>query len=1139
MDVRTALADALAANGESQRVLLARLTSAFSGDPQLTKALYPTITSIVTESRDAQPLNWAASILELALRKVDARPALAPQSLSAIARLLSSSDLKLEKLGLECFASIYPLLFRQASQGNEQHFWATVISLKTGALRLWRTGGTGAKTAAIKVLQRIIQSQTRGTADPRLQRTAEPNLSQVRPNHPFLRTASLEEEATKLLEECITSLFTSDVPDVVAGITTSLVALVKLRPAFLQLVVTALTNWTPAGMAKCSPTQVRSVEKAVRISVHHLLKTIPATPIEPYRRSIDEFLSRQAIRMESAYTEAKSQREREMTRKRQLIADEINDSVKRRKIEDDQPKPQQPLQQTAVQLQPGPGEQLQDDVGKRAFAEVAESFNTPQTLASVDATSLPLQEVVDAIVATLQGQSDIALTTRIDDARRTIADFTGTPLPAQPAPSGTHDVGLEAAKSEVELDPLKVDLGDDDKMDEELRANESAALAAKDRVEDESDDEPDQSALAFGMLDTNDSDYVSSTTLSSSAKTYLIESAIKRICTAGTEGAAPAVWVPLVSRLITRGFRPEMDEGEGASDDLREKSERREGLRRIMFDFVVEDMQNRLDFARLWLNEEWWVDDNKAKEAAERPYDRWLRKLLEHILEHSSNKDRAFTQFIVDLPSIPSEEVAKFGIMCTNPEQVHLGFSALRELVAMRPTARQAAVDVLLGLAVHPDKLTRNAAINTLKRWVPDIPSLSEKILAFSVLVLRRLETAPPPPPPPKPERDADDMADSDDEEEEEPKPRLEALVKDGEVIDGLPPAETESAVLQHIELLFALSVKQPDLLKHLFEGFSRLQQFAQDEIINHITPLIKTLGTTSPKILSIISECPQGSEPLILKLLTIIADMGRLPKDVTKLVRGVAARRDDLGPRFLIMVIGDCDKEEMYKYIPRIVTVLNNTPEEKLIVRSVFLSILAPASLSFAATANTVRQRHELLTPVELMVLLHNSEKEMGLKQTIEAISICFSMSDSFRPEILAAFMTQIVDGPSIPVLFLRTVIQAVTTYKTLQPFVSTTLLSKLIQKEVWTTAPLWEGFIRCAKTIQPHSFGALLQLPKEQLEDFIVKQPSMKAPLREYAIKKSGNSNKNAAALEVLGTEVAPDEKEEEEGEEGSIPA
>jgi symplekin len=81
--------------------------------------------------------------------------------------------------------------------------------------------------------------------------------------------------------------------------------------------------------------------------------------------------------------------------------------------------------------------------------------------------------------------------------------------------------------------------------------------------------------------------------------------------------------------------------------------------------------------------------------------------------------------------------------------------------------------------------------------------------------------------------------------------------------------------------------------------------------------------------------------------------------------------------------------------------------------------------------------------------------------------------------------------------------VIQAVTTYKSLQPFVSTTLLSRLIGKKVWMVAPLWEGFIRLAKAIAPASFAALLQLPKEQLSEFVAKQPSMRMPLREYVVK------------------------------------
>lgn len=103
---------------------------------------------------------------------------------------------------------------------------------------------------------------------------AEPNLTLVQPNHAVLKSAVLEEEANKLLEETITALFTATVPDVIAAIAGSLVQLVKIRAPFANLVVTALSHWAPTALAAagCSPTQIRSVEKTIRGSLTHLLK---------------------------------------------------------------------------------------------------------------------------------------------------------------------------------------------------------------------------------------------------------------------------------------------------------------------------------------------------------------------------------------------------------------------------------------------------------------------------------------------------------------------------------------------------------------------------------------------------------------------------------------------------------------------------------------------------------------------------------------------------------------------------------------------------------------------------------------------------------------------------------------------------
>ena len=77
----------------------------------------------------------------------------------------------------------------------------------------------------------------------------------------------------------------------------------------------------------------------------------------------------------------------------------------------------------------------------------------------------------------------------------------------------------------------------------------------------------------------------------------------------------------------------------------------------------------------------------------------------------------------------------------------------------------------------------------------------------------------------------------------------------------------------------------------------------------------------------------------------------------------------------------------DIIRHLPRIVSSLNNQPEAKNLVRSVFSSIVTTPPQTFGSvTSNLPRVRQsELLTPAELMVLLHESEKEIGLKSAME----------------------------------------------------------------------------------------------------------------------------------------------------------
>lgn len=71
----------------------------------------------------------------------------------------------------------------------------------------------------------------------------------------------------------------------------------------------------------------------------------------------------------------------------------------------------------------------------------------------------------------------------------------------------------------------------------------------------------------------------------------------------------------------------------------------------------------------------------------------------------------------------------------------------------------------------------------------------------------------------------------------------------------------------------------------------------------------------------------------------------------------------------------------------------LDGTAEKKALVRSVFVSVVqTPAQTFGAVTSNQPRTKQsDLLSPAELMVLLHEGEKDVGLKPTIEGT--CFGM--------------------------------------------------------------------------------------------------------------------------------------------------
>ncbi|KAI0675546.1 Symplekin tight junction protein C terminal-domain-containing protein [Trametes maxima] len=1195
VDPLTQLSLALAAPADSkeQADLLTTLRESLENHPSLS-ILCSTLIKTLSGAGDSLLKRWVLDLLHFAICRsglsIDARTQLAEQSLEILVGLLNDGNVNTVKVTVQCFPTVYALMFRSlCANRNNRRPWDILNQAKTRILELvWAPHvNNGVRLAAVKFMQRVILVQTRGVSDPRLQDKDDPNLSMCPTDHPFISIQALEAEGSKLLEGVVRLLYSSNNPDVLSAVMNSWANLTKKRPNLVELVVSSIIHWTPVQLKGQPYSVVRSVEKSVKILLTHVSRTPQGAPLVGL---VQAALHAQSSRMEQAAAEEKARKAAaaEASRKRAAAAPPVAEAPdsKRPKLEH-APTPPAGSAAAGFDFSSLPATLVTDLIvaNLQAFTENA-------LIGLVQAHRH--KKAAGAVAATPPGVA--ATPPPSAPAGPARASSTAAPVTATPPPTGprasippSEPRADRRRKSitppapvvkEEPVDPLKMDI-DDEEMEYEpdkLNLEMSGEPEPVDEAEAALDHDMDTAELPltdFKLPPARELDVDERDELLRKAITRIREGAKELVphelasdTADGHRTTSADMWMLLLVRMVTRlsdpaadaGDAPEEQDGakaeEGALVRRSEIYERQDRLRHALCDYIMADFSGRVRLATMWMNEEWYNDRVRRQQDRDwlPNYETWLNQVVAAYQAHADNKDRTFSRFLLDLPQVPQDILTMLRESCVEPDRRQMGFAALREFVAQRPSLRPEAMNMLLELTTHPDKITRGAAINTVKRWTPDGQPMADMIREFALQLLRRLQSRPKAPKEDKVEVNGKESAGEEGSkgvehgQEPPPSPKANGAGSDPDenMEDGqLPPEDiiqtpylpeqlelpaVDSQILQHLELLFALSTRLPEFLDEIFAAYGGMDISVQETIQQLITPLIRALGPSHGKLLTLLRTFPPGADSLALRVLTIFTEHGRPSAQLVALVKSLVNERD-LDARFLIPIIAEMDKADIVRHLPRIVSILNGTQEPKNLVRSVFSSIVTVPPETFGkVTSNLPRVRQsELLTPPELMVLLHQSEKEIGLKSAIEAIGICFSMTEIFRSEILAVVMNQLVDEPNLPTLFLRTVIQAVTTYRQLVGFVSTTLLSRLITKKIWTNPPLWEGFIRLARLIAPASFGALLQLPKDQLRELVDKQPSLKAGLREHVMKKGANKARVAGYLDIFGEDDASASKEQ----------
>ncbi|KIY52653.1 hypothetical protein FISHEDRAFT_55788 [Fistulina hepatica ATCC 64428] len=137
------------------------------------------------------------------------------------------------------------------------------------------------------------------------------------------------------------------------------------------------------------------------------------------------------------------------------------------------------------------------------------------------------------------------------------------------------------------------------------------------------------------------------------------------------------------------------------------------------------------------------------------------------------------------------------------------------------------------------------------------------------------------------------------------------------------------------------------EFLDEIFAAYDEMDATVQEAIQELITALIRSLGPNHTKLLTLLRTFPPGSESLALRVLTIFTEHGRPSAQLVSLVKSIVQDRN-LDARFLIPIIGEMDKADIMRHLPKIISLLDGKPEAKNLVRSVFSSIVTTPPQTF-----------------------------------------------------------------------------------------------------------------------------------------------------------------------------------------------
>ncbi|KAM3392511.1 hypothetical protein ACQJBY_013577 [Aegilops geniculata] len=489
-------------------------------------------------------------------------------------------------------------------------------------------------------------------------------------------------------------------------------------------------------------------------------------------------------------------------------------------------------------------------------------------------------------------------------------------------------------------------------------------------------------------------------------------------------------------------------------------------------------------------------------------YESFVLTIAENLRDMFPASDRSLGKLLCEMPYLPEGVLKLLEGLCSpgnkekqekdlqSGDRVTQGLSAVWNLIMLRPPNRDRCLDIALQSSINRLDEVRMKAIRLVANKLFPMASISKRIEDFANEKLNSvLEVIPA-----AESASAAEMA-------------TPEVHQDG----GSENLSSVADALTLMSLYFALCTKhmvcillqKHSLLRRVFEIYGSLPQAAKQAVHRQVPILIRTIRS-SPDLLGIISDPPADCRDLLMQVLQTLTDGAVPSQDLISSIKNLYSKTKDT--EFLFPVMAHLPNDEILSVFPNIV----NLPVDKF---QVALSRILQGS----------PQHGPILDPSEILIAIHviDPEKEgIPLKKVMDACAACFEQRTTFTQQVLAKALNQLVEQIPLPLLFMRTVMQAISAFPALVDFVME-IMSRLVSKQIWKYPKLWVGFLKCAILTKPQSYGVLLQLPAPQLENALNKNPVLKAPLVEHASQPNVRSTLPRSSLVVLG--LAEDQQQQ----------